>query len=532
MLSNQLSLSPRLELQQKITQQQILRAELLQVPLLELMQRVEVELDQNPLLELVDPTEVRSDDDTYDEKLVGLPDVPEADPDIQEAAPVVEAKMNGDLPSEPDHEIGDTSPNSLERQKEMDWDQYFRDEDYVGGRLPSIIDHESENEQSNEYRSESNFLDSINEQLAMATTMTEEQREIGEMIIGSLNASGYLDTDIVHYIANKMDAEIDQVEFVLTQLQQFDPPGIFARSLRESLILQLKRKLSDIDERSPHYAVYDRALMLIEKYFEPLSRRRFETILDATGMSEDEFKAAFKAIQNLQQTPGVGREEREYVVPELRVTAQQLDSAPPGRIVELANGRRYFIYLNDGVIPDLRISKRYRSMFQEKNLDSASKQWIEQKFEAARNFVKAVQSRHKTMLDVMEWIVRIQHRFFLSGEDLYPLTQLEVARNAECDNSTVSRAIKDKYVETDFGTFSLKHFFSVGLETDSGEDVSTREIKQKLAELIENEDKQHPLTDQALCDKLNDLGFKLARRTVQKYREQLNLPLARFRRNL
>jgi len=362
--------------------------------------------------------------------------------------------------------------------------------------------------------------------------LNEWQREIGDQFIGSLNSSGYLDVNVVNDVVTLLDADPKEVEWVLRHIQNFDPPGIFARSLQESLTIQLKRKLDDTDTRKQNVSTLEHALMLVEKYFDLLTRRRFEQILELSGLSEDEFKAAFHAVQSLQPTPGVGKEEYEFVTPELRVTAQLLDTAPPGRIIEFPDGRKIYIYLNDATIPDLRISKRYRSMFQEKNLDAKTKAWIEQKFDSARNFVKAVQSRHNTMLDVMEWIVRLQTKFFTSGTELVPLTQLEVAKQADRDNSTVSRAIKDKYVETDFGTYPLKHFFSVGLESDNGEDISTREIKLKLTELIENENKQHPLTDQALCDLLNEMGYRLARRTVQKYRELLGIPLARFRRSL
>ncbi|MDK9700679.1 MAG: RNA polymerase factor sigma-54, partial [bacterium] len=416
---------------------------------------------------------------------------------------------------------------------EIDWTSVFGGE--VGSEfgLPAFSDNaEEDTDRQEQFHSEINFLDSLRDQLSMDVRLSDADREIGEQLLGALKQSGYLDNDVVHFLSNKLDVEPEEVERVLKCLQDYDPPGIFARTLQESLLIQLRRKKNDLLPQNPNRLVYSKAIQLLTEHFELIARRRFEQIQISTGWSEDETKQIFAVIQALQPIPGVGNEVQEFVTPDIWVALQPRDTAPPNRIVELDSGKQFFLYLNDATVPDLRISRKYREMFMERNLDTNTKQWLAQKFEAARNFVKAIQSRHKTILDVMEWIIRYQYRFFITGETLIPLTQIQVADRAGCDNSTVSRAIKDKYVETDWGIFPLKHFFSGGLESDFGGDVSTREIKQKLSELIENEDKHNPLTDQSLCDALNGMGYHLARRTVQKYREQLGYPLARFRRTL
>lgn len=521
MNSLKLNVGTRLEQQLKLNQQQILRAELLQLPLLELQQKIETELNQNPMLEIVEPSE--SDSNDMDET-VGLADTPNDDPSLPFSS---EQEVVTEF--EPEEVIYADKPDS-EKVDDVDWERIFGNEEdnFIAPR--GVYSHEDD-EFKNDIQSESGWLETLYEQLHQSG-LNDVQVQIGEYIIGLLNPNGLLPKEVVEIVSNDFEVAKEEVVIVLNQLKSFDPPGIFASSRQESLLLQLKRKLTLIPKNSSTKVTIEKAINLLQYHYDDILHKRFDQLMRQNKITEIELKSIFKLLRTLQINPGLGKETTDYVYPEFRVTSEPLQDHAPVKIIENEKSNKLYIYMNDFVVPELRISKTYRSMFQNKTLDKQTKQWLEQKFDSARSFVKALYQRKNTLVEVISTIVTEQFEFFFEGKSMHPLMQMQIAELTGLDNSTVSRAIKDKYVETDFGMFSLKEFFSFSISTVGGVDVATSEVKKKLAEIVENEDKRSPWSDQDLSDMLADTGYKVARRTIQKYRDQLGIPPQKLRKTL
>jgi RNA polymerase sigma-54 factor len=396
-------------------------------------------------------------------------------------------------------------------------DYKYRDDNYGDPDDKKTIPH----------KVETSFYDTLKSQLLMLQ-LTDNERKIAEHIIGSIDDDGYLrreSTSISDDLAFRQNIITNEkeIEKLIALIQQFDPPGVAARDLRECLLLQLKRKEKD-------GAPVSIAIEIIDEYFDEFTKKHYEKIQKGLNLDDEEIKEVINQIIKLNPKPGgnVGEVNKlqSYVIPDFFV---------------INNNGKLDITLNSKNAPDLRISEGYRDML--KDYDRGDKKdkrqkeaviFIKQKIDSAKWFIDAIKQRQHTLLSTMQTIVDYQTQFFLTGEDidLRPMILKDIAERTQLDISTVSRVANSKFVQTEFGTYRLKFFFSESLITDSGEEVSTREVKKILSDLIEDESKQKPLSDEKLTEALQEKGYNIARRTVAKYREQLNIPVARLRKEL
>ncbi|MEQ9149812.1 MAG: RNA polymerase factor sigma-54, partial [Cytophagales bacterium] len=357
--------------------------------------------------------------------------------------------------------------------------------------------------------------------------LSEREQEIAKQIIGSIDADGYLRREL-EAISNDLafskniEAEYDELENLLFEVQKLDPPGIGARDLKECLVLQLKRKKSDPIRR--------KAIELLESSFNEFSKKHYEKIQKKLDVDAEELKEIIAEIIKLNPKPGgssdVAQTRNEYIIPDFIIVNNDGDLE---------------ISLNSRNAPELRVSRSYSEMFQaydkSPKKDKGMKQavsFVKQKLDAAKWFIDAIKQRQETLMKTMNAIVQFQYDFFLEGDEgkLRPMILKDIAERINMDISTVSRVANSKAVQTEFGIYPLKFFFSEGIATDSGEDVSSREVKQMLKRFIEEEDKKKPLSDDKLEKLLKTKGYQIARRTVAKYREQLGIPVARLRKEL
>jgi RNA polymerase sigma-54 factor len=354
--------------------------------------------------------------------------------------------------------------------------------------------------------------------------------KVAEQIIGSIDDDGYLRRDtlsIVDDLAFKQNIIVQekQVEDMIRTIQHFDPPGVCARDVQECLMIQLRRKL--LDHPTPPIKT---ALRILEFHFEEFTRRHFDRIQKSLDISEEILKAAMGEVRKLNPRPrglaDVGNQAEQYIIPDFLV---------------YNNNGEPELTLNQRNAPDLRVSAEYKDMLKEyergSKKDKRQKEavtFIKQKIDAAKWFIDAIIQRQQTLLLTMNAIIEHQRPFFLSGDEtsLRPMILKDIAEKTGLDISTISRVANSKFVQTEFGSFRLKFFFSESLSTESGEEVSTREVKSILNSMIEGEDKRNPLSDDTLTEMLQDKGYNIARRTVAKYRELLNIPVARLRKEL
>ncbi len=483
---------------QKLSPQQIQLMKLLQVPTAQLEERIKEEIEENPALEEAEDGHESEYDEIKDEF---------SDSDGEET------EMDG----------------SADEYDNIDISEYVKDGDDEAGdyKLKDSNYPEIDENRVIPIKVEKGFNEFMLEQLGMLT-IDDHQKKVALQIIGNLDDDGYLRRDfsaIVDDLAfrqNIMTTTAEIAELVL-QIQQFDPPGIAARSLQECLLLQLERKL--------HAGKYvELAIRVLEKYFDEFTKKHYDKIQRALNLDDDQLREVINQIIKLNPKPAgsVGESGRaeSYVVPDFFIYNQS------GKL-ELT--------LNNKNAPDLRISEGYRDMLKE--YDRGSKKdkrqkeavlFIKQKIDAAKWFIDAIKQRHNTLLNTMEAIMNYQRAFFISGEetDLRPMILKHIAEVTNLDISTVSRVANSKFVQTEFGTYRLKFFFSESLQTDSGEEVSTREVKKILNDIIDSEHKKHPYSDERLTEMLQEKGYNIARRTVAKYREQLNISVARLRKVL
>lgn len=489
-----LSQSLQQKLLQKLSPQQIQLMKLLQVPTANLEERVKEELEENPALEVNEEghddfeDDFKSDSDEEYESEGSTDDYDNID--------------LSDYVHEGDDEVGDYK---------------LRDENYPEMDEGKVIP----------IRVETSFHEMLLNQLGMME-LDERTQKIAEQIIGSIDDDGYLRREIssisddLAFRQNILSSEVE-IEGLIKQIQQFDPPGICARDLKECLILQLKRRLKEGKE-------VEIAMQVMDKYFDEFTKKHYEKIQRGLGLTDQQLKDVINQIIKLNPRPGgnIGQVNKaeSYVVPD------------------------FFIFNNNGILeltlnsknaPDLRISEGYRDMLKdyEKGTKKDKRQkeavlFIKQKIDSAKWFIDMIKQRQQTLIGTMSSIMNYQNLFFLTGDEttLRPMILKDIAEMTGLDISTVSRVANSKFVQTEFGTYRLKFFFSESLSTDSGEEVSTREVKKILSNLIEAEDKHKPLSDEQLTDMLQEKGYNIARRTVAKYREQLNLPVARLRKQL
>lgn len=486
------------KLLQKLSPQQIQLMKLLQVPTAILDERIKEELEENPALELSDEA------DDYESK------------DEFAETTTEEEYDDNELSSEDQYENIDISDYVQEGDDDIA-DYKMRDENYG----------EQEEKQSVPIRVETSFYEILEAQLGMLNLEPNEFK-IAEQIIGSIDEDGYLRretsaiVDDLAFRQNIMTTE-EEVEGLIKRIQRFDPPGVAARNLQECLLLQLLRQKEEGKDA-------DVAIMAIHKYFDEFTKKHYEKIQRGLNLTDEELKDIMQQITKLNPKPGgqVGEVNKgeSYVVPDFFI---------------YNNGGKLELTLNSKNAPELRISEGYRDML--KDYDRGSKKdrrqkeavlFIKQKIDAAKWFIDAIKQRQHTLLSTMTAIMNHQHDFFMTGDEttLKPMILKDIAEKTQLDISTVSRVANSKFVQTEFGTYRLKFFFSESLTTDSGEEVSTREVKKILSDLIEGENKKKPLSDERLTELLQEKGYNIARRTVAKYREQLNIPVARLRKEL
>jgi RNA polymerase sigma-54 factor len=468
---------------------------LLQMPAIELQQMLKQEIMENPLLEEVeDYEEIQEDSNEESETASENGDGPAAAETpatpVEEAAPDADAKTDG-------AEAGD---------ERVDWDEYFSDGFEIGRAG-------AEEEQKEEFFekvpvAKRSFTDQLMGQLRILTD-DPKTLAIGDYLIGSLDESGYL-TCGLDEAANTFGVSVEDVDKVLEIVQAFDPPGVGARNLQECLLLQLKfRGLGD-----------SVAAAIIRDHFDEFKQKKYVDIARKLRISVQDVQDQCKLISTLDPKPGleVVAEDPKYVIPDL--------------IVETVDGK-YVVYLNDRNIPRLRVSQHYHDelMREVRDGDSEAREFINARLKSAKWLIQTIEQRRRTMVKVMECIVRKQREFFDKGTAyLRPLTLQQVASEINMHESTVSRVTTNKYVQTPRGVFELKFFFSSSLGTQDGGEVSAKSAKDKIRRIIEAEADRQPLSDQKIADMLKKEGLNIARRTVAKYREQLNILPARMRK--
>lgn len=485
------------KLLQKLSPQQIQLMKLLQVPTANLEERIKEELEENPALELGEETH----DDIYEEDIK------------DEYAQEEEYEKDGS-----EDEFEDLNLSEYVSDGDDDVADYkLRDDNYP----------EAGDQKTTPYRVERSFHELLVDQLGMLE-LDEHRYKIAEHIVGSLDDDGYLRREvpaIADDLAFRQNVMTDEkeIESIIQQIQQFDPPGVCARDLKECLMLQLQRKMSEGQS-------VELAMQVLSKYFDEFTRKHYEKIQRGLNLSDEALKEVINQIIRLNPKPGghVGESSNAetYVVPDFFIINNN------GKLELTLNGRN---------APDLRISSDYRDMMKdyEKSAKKDKRQkeavlFIKQKIDSAKWFIDMIRQRQETLLATMGSIMQYQHEFFLTGDEttLKPMILKDISEKTGLDISTVSRVANSKFVQTEFGTFRLKFFFSESLATESGEEVSTREVKKILSDLIGGEDKRKPLSDEELTDLLQEKGYKIARRTVAKYREQLDIPVARLRKEL
>lgn len=474
----------QLKQQQKLSPLQIQVIRLTELPTLEFEERVKQELEDNPALD--------------------------------------EGLEHGE-----DELLGTAEDDTNISQEDLAKGDYFSEEEMPDYHIPS---YSSSKTQAADFSSsgaasmQEFLLRQLNEM-----PLNDRQLDIARYIIGSIDDSGYLDrtlqaiSDDLLFQQN-IDVPTSELEEVLHIVQALEPSGIAARNLQECLLLQLKQR--NQTETIKH------AITIIQDYFEEYSKKHYDKILRALSIDEEELKRVNHEIVSLNPKPG------NYWSDSI---TQSLNTITPDFIVDSYNGELYFS-LNNRNIPPLKVNREFSDLLQgySDNKESMSTDnknaalYVKQKVDAARWFIDAVRQRQQTMERTMEVILRMQYQFFLTGDeaDLKPMILKDVADATGYDISTISRVSNSKYVQTHLKIYPLKYFFSESMTTDSGEEISSREIKKILEDCISHEDKRKPLTDDKLTDLLNSKGYQIARRTVSKYREQLNIPIARLRKEI
>ncbi len=475
------------KLQQKLSPAQIQVIKMLEVPTLELEERIRQELEENPALE--------------------------------------EGREESEADNEFDDDLNDDGGNN----DDMDLEEYMVDDDIPDYRLKANNTSKDDKKEDIPFSIGNTFHENLIEQLGLQQ-ISEHERLLAEYVIGNIDEEGYLrrtvesmvDDIVFHAGVHTTDEEMMDI---VSMIQEFDPPGVGATDLQECLKLQLERKI--------YNPTLDIALKIVEEYFEEFSKKHYDRIKKGLDIDDDMLRDAAAEIAHLNPKPGNAWGGN--------LLEKSMTVVVPDFILENDEGK-LSVHLNNSNIPELRVSNAYNELFQEYTEKKAEKSkglkdavtFAKQKIDSARWFIDAIKQRHETLLTTMKAIVEFQYEFFIEGDDVYlrPMILKDIADITGYDISTVSRVSNSKYIQTEFGVYPVKYFFSESMTNDSGEEVSTREIKKILQECIENENKKKPLNDDALADVLKTKGYNIARRTVAKYREQLNIPVARLRKEI
>ena len=477
------------KLQQKLSPQQIQLMKMLQLPTVEMEQRIKEEMAENPALEEGE------------------------DGDNEEVA-------------EESVESLDTDTDEKGENDDIDLSDYFQDDDGVPEYKTQVSNKSRDDEERDMPLAGGNtFQDNLRSQLSLRD-IDDRMELLGEHLIGNLDEDGYLRRELeaivndLAFTANISTTQ-EELEGVLKEVQGLDPAGVGARDLRECLLLQL--------QRMPHAVDTLTAKAIVDKHFDAFTKKHYDKILERLEIDEEALKSAMEEIMRLNPKPGNTE----------RSTDKPIQEIIPDFIINTVDNQLE-LQLNSRNAPELRVSKQYREMigeYQRNKKDPAAKEalvFIKQKLDSAKWFIDAIKQRQHTLLVTMEAIMEHQREFFLTGDEtkLKPMILKDIAEKVRMDISTISRVANSKYVQTNYGTILLKFFFSESLTNDQGEEVSTREVKKILKDAIEAEAKKNPLTDEELTDLLKSKGYNIARRTVAKYREQLHIPVARLRKEL
>lgn len=472
------------KLLQKLSPQQIQLMKLLQVPTIELEQRIKEEIEENPALE--EGRDQEEEDDEYSEEEV----------------------------------------EKAEEVEEFDISEYLTDDDVPDYKTSVSNKSADDEEKAIPIESGTSFHDILSRQLGVQN-LTEVETVLAENLIGNLDDSGYLRRELENIVddvafSQGITTTVEELEHLLKMIQAFDPPGVGARSLQECLLIQLERKPN-------RNADIDLAVELLVNHFDEFTKKHYEKIIKKMEITNDDLKGAVDEIIKLNPKPGNS----------LKDSAKVVQHIVPDFLISEDDGK-LDLQLNSRNAPELKISRVYQQMLKAYSADKNNKQakeaamFVKQKLDSAKWFIDAIKQRQNTLLMTMDAIMNYQIEYFVSGDEtkLKPMILKDIAEIVGMDISTISRVANSKHVQTPFGTFLLKTFFSESLSTDSGEEVSTREVKKILQDAIDGENKQKPLTDDALAQVLKDKGYNIARRTVAKYREQLNISVARLRKEL
>lgn len=481
------------KLLQKLSPQQIQFIKLLQIPTVMLDSRIKEELEENPALE---------------------------DGSLSNAEEVSEYSMDDEGSDEP-------MDNTNEQQDEFNIDDYLQDDDQDDGyRMMQDNDSDDEDKKEMPIAISSSFHEMLQAQLSMCV-MGDHEFMVAQQILGSLDDDGYLRRPIIALVddlafSQNIFSSEQEIEHLLEIIQSFDPAGVGARDLQECLLLQLKRK----DQSSKSIK---NAITIVRDYLDEFTKKHYDKLERGLSISSEELKSAVQEILKLNPKPGnsfADNSKQLQVIPDFIITK---------------NDQYLVLTLNSRNAPELRVSKSYQEMFQtyDKAVQKDKKMkeavmFVKQKLDSAKWFIDAIKQRQQTLIKTMNAIMQYQYDYFLTGDErkLRPMILKDIADQVQMDISTVSRVANSKYVQTEFGTFLLKSFFSEGIQMEGGEEVSNREVKKILEDCISNEDKKHPLADERLAEILKENGYNIARRTVAKYREQLNIPVARLRKEL
>ncbi|QIA06788.1 RNA polymerase factor sigma-54 [Draconibacterium halophilum] len=474
------------KLLQKLSPQQIQVIKLLEIPTMQLEQRIKKELEENPVLEL-----------------------------------------ESDSPSSDDDQLSDSQDNNSDvDNEEFSVDDYYEDDEIPTYKL-NVNNYSKDDKYIDvPFSVGTSFHEFLNEQLGLAD-LDDEEQQLAEYIIGNIDDDGYLRRDLMAIsddLAFNMNLDVpeEKLDKILRAIQEFDPPGIAARDLRECLLLQLQRKEGKR---------FELAKAIVKDYFAEFTKKHYDKIRSKLELSDEELKKGIDEVRKLNPKPGSSynnplNKSNQHIVPDF--------------LLELVDGE-LSLSLNQRNVPELKINDTYSEMLKTmsqnqkaQKTDKEAATFVKQKMDSAKWFIDAIHQRQTTLLLTMSEIISFQKAYFHEGDEtkLRPMILKDIAERTGLDISTISRVSNSKYIQTHFGIYALKYFFSEGMAKDDGEEVSTREIKKILQECIEGEDKHKPLTDEKLAKILKEKSYNIARRTVAKYREQLGISVARLRKEL
>jgi len=474
----------KLKLNQKLSPQQIQLMKLIQLPTIDFEQNIQRELEENPALE-------------------------------------IEENRNENI----DEDYSNSNDERLSDDEDINIDEYLNYDDTPSYKLNYSSNNENEKNEI-PFASGTSFTEYLTSQLN-TLKLDNKEKKIAEFLVGSIDNSGYIRQELNEIVddlafTQNLDVSIEKLKNILSIVQQLDPPGVGAQSLKDCLIIQLKRKAVNDD--------IELTIDILEHSFEHFSKKHFNKLIAKYNISEERLKAVIKEVEKLNPKPGnsYSNTDRpiEHIIPDFKI--------------EIDNNN-LLLTLNNRNSPILKISKEYDEMLKgyklDKNKTKSQKdavQFIKQKLDSAKWFIDAVKQRQETLYVTMSAIMEYQKEYFITGDEknMKPMILKDIAEKIEMDISTISRVANSKYVDTPYGTKLLKEFFSESMTTQSGEEISTIEIKKILQTIIENENKKFPETDEKLVKLLVNKGYKIARRTVAKYREQLNIPVARLRKEI